>query len=159
MCRLHVDFGLAEMQTEKHMKKMAPTYLSKSELESLETGLAGVLLQWIGEDDAATGQDPPGLTHTHEHVYGLTSMLLPVGTCTHTHLHTFTRLNTCRREKRVEGTLAFASLVNKCLGFRAEGTLAFASLAFLRFSRLPPLLSAPYERTPRGRLRSLLFPL
>jgi len=63
MSRLHVDFGLAEMQTEKHMKKMAPTYLSKSELESLETGLAGVLLQWIGEDDAATGQDPPGRTH------------------------------------------------------------------------------------------------
>ena len=90
MCRLHVDFGLAEMQTEKHMKQMAPTYLSKSELESLETGLAGVLLQWIGEDDAATGQDPPGLTHTHEPVYAPPCFCLSGRVHTHTPAYFYT---------------------------------------------------------------------
>jgi hypothetical protein len=98
MSRLHVDFGLAEMQTEKHMKKMAPTYLSKSELESLETGLAGVLLQWIGEDDAVTGQDPPGRSHirtncstnpyTHLHAFACQDARL------HTHAHAYTHTHT-----------------------------------------------------------------
>ena len=37
-----VDLGLCEMQTERHMKKCTPTYLTKDELEANDSGLADV---------------------------------------------------------------------------------------------------------------------
>lgn len=63
---LHLDFGLSEMQTERHMKRCKPKYLSKSELGEIEDGLAEILDRWVGDDYAETGQEPPGYPETQE---------------------------------------------------------------------------------------------
>jgi broad specificity phosphatase PhoE len=63
---LHLDFGLSEMQTERQMKHCKPTYLSKRELGEIEDGLDEILNRWVGEDDAETGQGPPGYPETQE---------------------------------------------------------------------------------------------